>query len=156
MKEFIDRITCPAFIAFSILVSWSIVWALLTGTDYSHWTLDIVQAILLAFYCFVLSFSDTKWVMQLIGFIRRDLTPVEIVDDGFTKYTLAKIDKDGNLCANLFYMTGISPYVLNSDGTASRFELRNVTHRWWLPLDKDRRVEHLLKCSMPEFSDDDE
>ena len=151
VKNIRDRLKSPGFLIILfgfILFLVDLKLSMTADVDYLY---HYLYVIMLPIIGSIFLLSNTQILMKVIEFFRKDLLAVELVyNKKDITYSLTKYDKDGKLQTNLFYIIGLCKIELKEDGTIEQ-KFNSAKARWWLPLNKSKRSEHILKCDIPDI-----
>ena len=103
-----------------------------------------------SFWLFLITFNHKRCFVVLVANIFRWLIPVELIGwNGSIHYSL--IDKS-SMTGSIYWFNNIGQVILLSNGLISEDSEASYI-KFWLPLRKVERVEHILKNDLPDFQE---
>ena len=111
------------------------------------WTLLVTPIYLLCGSWLLI--SDNKHVLIFLSFFSKKIHPVELISfDNSRHFTLAKYNHNNQLVAPVYFSSNVGQVILLDDGTVDK-RSESFYIKYWLPLNKNDRVRHILTNDIP-------
>lgn len=137
--SYIFIIECILYVAVVFLCSREILFII----TITHW-------LFFSFFMFMIAFNSKKFFVITLARVFRWLIPIELIGwSGEIYYSLAN---KHTMTSAVYWFNDVGQITLLSNGLVSEASESSYI-KFWLPLKKSERVEHILKNDLPDFQE---